>query len=56
MIEGFEKHIDKTLFRPEGAKDWAWYTELGMSLAIEFDAVQEYYVTMLDDERSNNHE
>ena len=56
MIKGFGKHIDKTLFRPEGAKAWAWYTELGISLAEEFDAVQEYYTVMLNDERSNNHE
>lgn len=56
MIEGFEKHINKTLFRPEGATDWAWYTDLGITLAEEFDAVQEYYTIMLNDERSNNHE
>jgi len=43
---------NKTLFRPVGILDWAWYTVAGMALAIEFDAMSEYYEEMLKDKRS----
>ena len=43
---------NKTLFRPVGILDWAWYTVAGMALAIEFDAMSEYYGEMLKDKRS----
>tara|TARA_R100001369_G_scaffold35530_1_gene60784 strand:+ start:57 stop:386 length:330 start_codon:yes stop_codon:yes gene_type:complete len=43
---------NKTLFRPVGILDWAWYTVDGMAIAIEFDAMSEYYEEMLKDKRS----
>ena len=43
---------NKTLFRPVGILDWAWYTVAGMALAIEFDAMSEDYGEMLKDKRS----
>ena len=45
---------NKTRFRPVGILDWAHFTKAGLVIAIEFDALQEYYEEMLKDQRSPN--
>ena len=42
----------KTMFRPVGQLDWAWYTAKGLGTAFEEDRVLPYYEEMLKDERS----
>ena len=52
FFNGFIIARNKTLFRPVGILDWAWYTASGLALAIELDVMQEYYEKMLKDKRS----
>ena len=42
----------KTRFRPVGVLDWANYTEATLREAILNDSIDEYYKTMLQDDRS----
>ena len=42
----------KTMFRPLGELDWAWYTAKGLGTAYETDNVLQYYEQMLKDDRS----
>ena len=42
----------KTMFRPLGQLDWAWYTAKGLGTAIENDTLDHYYEAMLKDDRS----
>ena len=44
----------KTRFRPVGVLDWANYTEATLREAILNDSIDEYYKTMLGDDRSPN--
>ena len=42
----------KTLFRPLGQLDWAWYEPKGLGQAFNRKEVLAYYERMLKDERS----
>jgi hypothetical protein len=44
----------KRRFRPVGVLDWANYTEATLREAILNDSIDEYYKTMLGDDRSPN--
>ena len=44
----------KMRFRPVGVLDWANYTEATLREAILNDSIDEYYKTMLGDDRSPN--
>ena len=54
IFNGFLIARNKTRFRPVGILDWAHFTKAGLGIAIEFDALQEYYEEMLKDQRSPN--
>jgi hypothetical protein len=42
----------KTRFRPVGVLDWAHYTQATLREAVLNDSIDEYYKTMLEDDRS----
>ena len=43
---------NKTLFRPLGVIDWAWYTSATLKSAILEERMGDYYTEMLNDSRS----
>lgn len=46
----------KTLFRPLGILDWAYYTPKTLAEAFDLGQVEEYYYEMLQDPRSPTNE
>tara|TARA_R110002051_G_scaffold165632_3_gene236452 strand:+ start:1333 stop:1695 length:363 start_codon:yes stop_codon:yes gene_type:complete len=50
--EGFLFAKTKTMFRPLGILDWAWYTPAKLRDAALDDNLSDYYTEMLDDPRS----
>lgn len=46
----------KPLFTLTGKLDWVWYTPKGLGMAIASGEIEEYYNTMLTDERSPKNE
>ena len=45
---------NKTLFRPLGVIDWAWFTSAKLRDAMLGDSMRAYYTEMLNDSRSPN--
>ena len=45
---------NKTLFRPLGVIDWAWFTSPKLRDAMLGDSMRAYYTEMLNDSRSPN--
>ena len=50
--EGFLFAKTKTMFRPLGILDWAWYTPAKLRDAALDNNISDYYTGMLDDPRS----